>query len=285
MIYIVIPVFNRWHFTKACLASLASQTNKEFVTVVVDHGSTDGTSQSIHAGFPDVVVIKGDESMWWTAATNVGVKYALGRNADHILTLNNDLIVGRDYIGHLTSATLANPKSIIGSVSLDIDQPEKVIFAGASWNAWFAKYRSAVDLQKPYSVLKDQHTTVPTAMLPGRGTLIPATAFRDAGLFDEVHFPHYMADDDFSLRAQKLGYALIVDTNCVVFSHVGATGLNGEQRKKKKIAQLKADFTSIRSPTKLSVRWQWARKHGKSPILYFAIDIGRVVYSNLKKRL
>jgi GT2 family glycosyltransferase len=285
MIYIVIPVFNRWHFTKACLASLAGQTDKEFVTVVVDHGSTDGTSLNIQAEFPDVVVLKGDESMWWTAATNAGVKYALDKNADHILTLNNDLVVGKDYIGHLVSAALANPKSIIGSVSLDIDLPEKVIFAGSSWNAWIAKYRSAVDLQKPYSVLKGQYTTVPTAMLPGRGTLIPATAFREAGLFDEVNFPHYMADDDFSLRAQKLGYALIVDTRCVVFSHVGATGLNGELSKKKRIAQLKADFTSIRSPTKLSVRWQWARKHGKSPLLYFAIDIGRVAFSNLKKRL
>jgi GT2 family glycosyltransferase len=285
MIYIVIPVFNRWHFTKACLASLASQTNKQFVTVVVDHGSTDGTSLNILADFPDVVVLKGDESMWWTAATNVGVKYALDKNADHILTLNNDLIVAMDYIGHLASAALANPRSIIGSVSLDIDHPEKVMFAGGSWNAWIAKYRSAVDLQKPYSVLKDQYAIVSSDLLPGRGTLIPASAFREAGLFDEVNFPQYMADDDFSLRAQKLGYALIVDTNCVVFSHVGATGLNGEQRKKKRIAQLRADFTSIRSPTKLSVRWQWARKHGKSPILYFAIDVGRVVFSNLKKRL
>jgi GT2 family glycosyltransferase len=285
MIYVVIPVFNRWKFTEACLASLASQTNKAFVTVVVDHGSTDGTSINIQAGFPDVVVLQGDESMWWTAATNLGVRYALEKKADFVLTLNNDLIVGHDYIGHLLAAAMSNPKSVIGSVSLDIDQPEKVMFAGARWNAWIAKYRSAVDLQKSYSVLKSQYRSVPTAMLPGRGTLIPTGAFREAGLFDEVNFPHYMADEDFSLRAHKIGYALIVDTSCVVFCHIGATGLNGEQRKKKKLALLRADFTSIKSPTKLSVRWQWARKHGKSPLLYFAIDIARVAYSNLRKRL
>jgi GT2 family glycosyltransferase len=285
MIYIVIPVFNRWHFTKACLASLASQANKGFVTVVVDHGSTDGTSQHILAEFPEVVVVKGDESMWWTAATNAGVKYALEKNADHILTLNNDLVVGKDYIDHLASAALANPRSIIGSVTLDIDQPEKVMFSGGSWNAWIAKYRSAVDLQKAYSVLKDQYATVSSDLLPGRGTLIPATALREAGLFDEVNFPHYMADEDFSLRAQKRGYSLLVNTSCVVFSHVGATGLNGQHSKKKVIAMLMDDFTSIKSPVKLSVRWQWARKHGKSPILYFAIDLGRVVFSNLRKRL
>ena len=283
MIYIVIPVFNRWHFTKACLASLASQTNKEFVTVVVDHGSTDGTSLNILAEFPDVVVLKGDESMWWTAATNAGVKYALDKNADHILTLNNDLVVGNDYISNLTLAAGANPRSIIGSVSLDIEQPEKVIFAGTNWNAWISKYRHAIDLTKPYSVLKDQYNTISSDLLPGRGTLIPAEAFREAGLFDEVSFPHYMADEDFSLRAHKRGYSLIVDTRCVVFSHVGATGLNGGQ-KKKGVAYLKDDFTSIKSPGKLSVRWQWALKHGKAPLVYFFFDVGRLFYSNLMKR-
>jgi len=285
MIYIVIPVFNRWHFTKACLESLMVQTNKKFVVVVVDHGSSDGTSQYIHVEFPNVVVLTGDERMWWTAATNAGVKYALDKKADHILTLNNDLVVKEDYIEQLFSAAAANPRSLIGSVSLDIDQPEKVMFAGGTWNAWISKYRSAVDLQKPYSALKDRYATVASDLLPGRGTLIPATAFTEAGLFDEVNFPHYMADEDFSLRAQQLGYSLLVSTRCVVFSHVGATGLGGETSKKKTIAQLKADFTSTKSPSKFSVRWQWARKHGKAPILYFAIDVGRVVYSNLKKRL
>jgi GT2 family glycosyltransferase len=285
MIYIVIPVFNRWHFTKACLESLMAQTNGEFVTVVVDHGSTDGTSQCIRSQFPKVIVLTGDERMWWTAATNAGVKYALDKKADYILTLNNDLVVEKDYIDNLVLSAGAYPKSLIGSVSLDIDHPEKVMFAGGTWNAWISKYRSAVDLQKPYSVLKDQYPTVSSDLLPGRGTLIPATAFSEAGLFDEVNFPHYMADEDFSLRAQQIGYSLLVSTRCVVFSHVGATGLNGEAKKKKTIAHLKADFTSTKSPSKFSVRWQWARKHGKAPIIYFAIDIGRVVYSNLKKRL
>jgi GT2 family glycosyltransferase len=223
--------------------------------------------------------------MWWTAATNAGVKYALDKDADHILTLNNDLVAAKDYIGNLASAALDNPNAIIGSVSLDIDHPESIKFAGIRWNAWVSKYRSAVDINKPYSVFRGQFASVNTDLLPGRGTLIPAKAFREAGLFDEVNFPHYMADEDFSIRARKRGYALIVDTRCVVFSHVDATGLNGQHKNKKGIAHFKADFTSIKSPTKLSVRWKWALKHGKLPVMYFMIDLGRVVYSNLRKRM
>ncbi len=284
MIYIVIPVYNRWHFTKACLASLASQICREFVTVVVDHGSTDATSQNIAADFPDVVVVQGNDRMWWTSATNAGVRYALEKKADYILTLNNDLVVGNDYIGNLLLAARANPRSIIGSVSLDIDQPEKVIFSGIDWSDWNTRYRSAVDLSKPYTFLKDQYINVSSDLLPGRGTLIPADAFREAGLFDEVNFPHYMADEDFSLRARKRGYSLMVNTSCVVLSHVGATGLNGDQKKKKGLGQLKTDLTSIKSPSKLSVRWQWAIKHSRVPILYFLIDFGKVFYSNLMKK-
>ena len=51
MIYIIIPVFNRWNFTVECLNSLINQTYKKFKIIVVDHGSTDGTSFNIKNEF------------------------------------------------------------------------------------------------------------------------------------------------------------------------------------------------------------------------------------------
>jgi GT2 family glycosyltransferase len=82
MIYIVIPVFNRWQFTQPCLQSLREQTYRNFKVIVVDHGSTDGTSEYINKEFPEALVLLGNESMWWTAATNLGVKYAIEHKVD-----------------------------------------------------------------------------------------------------------------------------------------------------------------------------------------------------------
>ncbi len=60
----------------------------------------------------------------------------------------------------------------------------------------------------------------------GRGTLIPVPVFEKIGLFDIEHFPQYMADYDFSKRANYAGYKLVVSTKAVVRSIVESTGLN-----------------------------------------------------------
>jgi GT2 family glycosyltransferase len=69
MIYIVIPVFNRKHYTKDCLLSLSAQTYSVFKTIVVDDGSTDGTADMLKEEFPEVIVLKGTGNLFWTAAT------------------------------------------------------------------------------------------------------------------------------------------------------------------------------------------------------------------------
>src|ERR1700735_4536623 len=104
MLFIVIPVFNRWSFTMDCLKSLTPQSNGLFKLIVVDHGSTGCTSDNIASQFPDVIVLKGDKSMWWTAATNLGVRYALNNNASKVLTLNNDTVAEPDFIPEIFKA-------------------------------------------------------------------------------------------------------------------------------------------------------------------------------------
>ena len=60
MIHIVIPVYNRRDITRNCLLSLREQTHTDFQVVVIDDGSTDGTSEMIQKEFPEVVLLMGD---------------------------------------------------------------------------------------------------------------------------------------------------------------------------------------------------------------------------------
>lgn len=72
LIYIIIPVHNRKHFTRECLLSLRKQTFQNFKVIVVNDGSSDGTGEMIEKEFSDVILLKGDGNLWWTGATNLG---------------------------------------------------------------------------------------------------------------------------------------------------------------------------------------------------------------------
>jgi len=284
MLYIIIPVFNRWLLTQACLSSLRVQSFKQFKIVVVDHGSTDETGIAIKNEFPEVIVLNGTDTMWWTAATNLGVQYALNNSASYILTLNNDLVVESDYIFNMIKTANHNPNSIIGSISVNISNHEYIAYAGTKWIEWQAKYSSPVPINIPYSQFKIIHDLIPTDLLPGRGTLIRSSVFDTIGLYNDAEFPHYMADEEFSLRARRAGYSLLVNVKGVVFSHIIDTGLNNLHSGKKGIRYLKDTFTSIRSPNKIATRWNWA-KRSRLPIVYFTLDFGRVFVSQMIKVL
>lgn len=285
MIYIVIPVFNRLNYTKECIESLLNQTYKDFKVVVVDHGSTDGTDIYIQENFTEVVLLKGDSNMWWTGATNLGVKYVLDVSEsenDFILTLNNDLIVKENYLNEMYLTSLIYHKHLIGSFSVSIEDYETIVFAGVNWNRLTASYTSKCKSMDRYIAEKSKNLIIKTDLLPGRGTLIPLIVFKKIGLFDVNNFPHYMADEDFCLRAKYIGFESILSDSIVVFSHINATGLNTSVFNNK-IQYLANVFTSIKSPNNLYFRWRWARIHASFPPLYFFLDTARVFKSQLTK--
>ncbi|MFD2569128.1 glycosyltransferase family 2 protein [Spirosoma soli] len=279
MITIVIPVHNRRELTRRCLACLAVQTYRNHRVVVVDDGSTDGTDEMIRQQFPDVIVLKGDGNLWWTEATNVGVRYAqeydVAGEQNFVLTLNDDTEVKPDYLQTMVDAYESYKPCLIGSVSVDIDNPDKLEFAGTYSEFYFAKGGPlAAEYNYDYKELVKRATYVKSDSLPGRGTLIPMQVFTEIGLYDSKRFAHYMADIEFSVRAQKAGYKLIVNTKSLVYEYVKATGLFLNQKQSWK--SFIDSFTSIRSPTNLTVRYNFAIAHAKTKHLYFLCDVGRI---------
>ncbi|MBC8035588.1 MAG: glycosyltransferase family 2 protein [Chitinophagaceae bacterium] len=285
MIYIIIPVFNRLHFTIECLDSLRRQTITGYTIIIADDGSTDGTFEHLRRYYPEVVIVQGDGTLWWAGATNAGVKKAMTLSRDpaydFILTLNNDLVVKEGYLGNLIELAKSNPSSLIGSLSVDINQPEKIHYAGTRWNSKTARYRPSHTGSTVYKDLKKETSSIPTDLLPGRGVLIPVRVFKEIGFYDEETFPHYMADEDFSLRARKAGYTLLVATKAVVYNHIDETGL---KEKKRNFNYYKSVFTSMKSATNTRYRWNWARKHATIfPPVYFTIDLLRILKSLIAK--
>ncbi|MDO7852497.1 glycosyltransferase family 2 protein [Hymenobacter convexus] len=214
MLYVVIPVFNRWSFTQACLQSLRQQTVQDFQVVVVDDGSTDGTGEHLAREFPGVQVLPGSGQLFWTAAVNLGIRHALAQGADRIMTLNNDVVAPPDFIENALRWARRYPSALLGPVELDAATGQTV-FGGETFNFLTHQRHSLLPALPP----EDRCGLHPVTYLPGRGLLIPAAVLLSQGLFDERRLPHYLADYDFTSQARRAGFPVFVnyDTHLLTY--------------------------------------------------------------------
>jgi GT2 family glycosyltransferase len=229
MLYIVIPVFNRKKFTHDCLLSLHKQTNKQFKVIVVDDGSTDGTSQMLKEDFPEVIVIAGTGSLFWTAATNLGIQYALANGATHVMTLNNDTLARPDFIEQMYKWSAQKPDALLGALALD-SSSLKPVYGGETINWLFNSYEPLLNKlpeEQQQGIHKVTH-------FPGRGLWIPIKVFESIGLFDEKKFPHYYADYDFTHSAVRAGFEIYCNYDAKLLTYPTESG-DRQIRKKKTI--------------------------------------------------
>ena len=213
-ICIVIPVHNRIGFTVGCIKSLKKQKVKGFEIVVVDDGSTDGTSEVILKSFPEVTLLKGDGNLWWSGATNFGIKYALENDFEYIICLNNDTEVMPDYIEKMMYWAKQKPTALFSSMTYDI-ATGKPFYVGAKMNWKDAKEDYLID-----KIPKDGfHGLIEVTHLPGRGLWVPAVVFDKIGLFDAKNFPQKAADYDFTIHAAKAGFPLFCNCDAKLYDY------------------------------------------------------------------
>jgi len=228
MIYILMPAHNNKTEVLELLQCLQGQTLRDFEIVFVDDGSTDGTAQEVLNVFPRTVILTGDGTLWWTGANVLGVNHILkkAKDDDFVLLLNNDLLVDHDYLSLLLNVAQSHPRSLIGSTLVDHDN-RSFMESGV---------RFTPDLQ--LIVTRDRNLIDTTELdldvdaLPGRGTLVPVSAFRTAGNFDSRRLPHYCADYEFSVRARRAGYRLLVSHRARVYAKLNITGFSTSSEKK-----------------------------------------------------
>ncbi|SFH04515.1 glycosyltransferase family 2 protein [Pontibacter chinhatensis] len=219
MIYIVIPVFNRKHFTKECLLSLKRGTNQKYKVIVVDDGSTDGTADMLREEFPEVEVLFGDGNLFWTASVNMGIKHALQAGAEYVMTLNNDLEVAEDYIENTYNRMAEKPNAILGALEMDAGTREPA-FGGEIVDFKLNKVRYLLQ-----ELPKEQQVGLhAVSQLPGRGLLIPRAVFEKIGLLDQERFPHYVADYDFTHTALRNGFELYVNYDAKLYTYPEESG-------------------------------------------------------------
>lgn len=285
-VFVVVPVHNRLRFTRACMASLRKQTLRDFTVVVVDDGSTDGTSRTLEAEFPEVRVLSGDGSLWWTGAMNMGVGWVMRRASDDdmIVTLNDDTLPPPDYLHRLVAAQASQAGALVGSLLVSAADRQTIVDGGVRIRWPTARYSR--DHRAGLSPLRcgNHPDLYHVDVLSGRGTIIPVEAFRKVGLYDERGLRHYGADYEFSCRAQAAGFPLYVDKATILYVHEHQTGVHGAVGNRD-LRTLLRSFWDMKSANDLRLRWRFARRAcpKRWQLTYIPCDYARVIVGSVRR--
>jgi GT2 family glycosyltransferase len=245
MVYVLIPAHNNLKELIELLPRIRQQSYERIKTILVDDGSTDGTATAVAQAFPEVVVLPGDGRMWWTGANVHGVTHILqeAKEGDFILLLNNDLTIEPDYVWRLVDASLAYGRCLVGSTNVDADN-HRSMHAGVRLDD-----RLRMTVNSDEAAIQageiDDHVDV----LPGRGTLIPVEVFHTIGTFNVRKLPHYGADYEFSIRARRAGFRLIVSHRARVYSNRRMTGFDIPEKPRLSVRESRVLLFSKKSRT------------------------------------
>jgi N-acetylglucosaminyl-diphospho-decaprenol L-rhamnosyltransferase len=108
---VVIPVYDHYELTSACLEHLARQTAPHRA-IVVDDGSSDNTPARLRTDWPQATVIEQGSNGGYTRAVNRGVHAGAG---EYVVLLNNDARLRPDCLERLVQPMQQDSR--VGSVA------------------------------------------------------------------------------------------------------------------------------------------------------------------------
>lgn len=211
---VVIPNYNGIRYLRGCLESLYRLRDEaDFVVIVVDNGSSDGSCEWIRQNFPQAELIALGENTGFCHAVNMGIRQA---ETPYVILLNNDTEVKSGFIKYLLEKIQAHEN--IFSVSARMlmwDRPDLVDDAGDRYCVLGWAY--ARGKGKP-AVLYDRPAEIFAAC--GGAAIYRRSVFEEIGYFDEAHFA-YLEDIDIGYRARIYGYRSFYEPRAKVL-HAGS---------------------------------------------------------------
>ena len=214
-ISVIILNWNGKKFLKECLDSLAMQTYRDFETVLVDNGSTDGSAEYVRDSYPWVRLIALHENTGFTEGNNLGLAACDG---EYIVTLNNDTKVAPDLLAELVRPVDGDIRIGMAAAKMrNYYQPERIDAAGLKIGTNGLGYNIGVG-----ETDAGQYDGAAVFGPCGGAALYRRAMLDEVGFFDPDFFAYY-EDFDLAWRGRLAGWACVAAPGAVVYHVHSAT--------------------------------------------------------------
>jgi len=213
---IVVPVFNKYNFTRSCLKDLTRLTNDHEI-IIVDNGSTDETESSLKES-TEIVYKRYSYNMGFAKACNIGYYLA---TAPNVLFLNNDIRVRSNHedwtkpLIDKCANSLCGPTMGLLNDNLEFVMEANKKLSGKSYlSGWCIA--GSKHIWSQLDIPRKTECIITDACVPQ--------------IFSEEFGIAYFEDTDLSFRAKKIGIPLeVVSIPVVHFGRQTSSQLNTYQ--------------------------------------------------------
>jgi GT2 family glycosyltransferase/glycosyltransferase involved in cell wall biosynthesis len=216
LVSIIVPVFNHWSDTLACLESIVHFTDGQAYEVIVsDDSSTDRTPEMIKR-IEGVVCSRNDRNLGFIGSCNRAARLARGK---FLVFLNNDTIVTPGWLEALLQTFRDIPEAGLAGAKLiypdgRLQEAGGVIFRDASgWN-----YGKFDDADHPrYNFARE------VDYCSGACVMVPRALFERLGGFDSSYTPAYYEDADLAFKIREAGHKVVYQPLARIIHREGLT--------------------------------------------------------------
>jgi GT2 family glycosyltransferase len=223
VVSVIIPHLKGEDILRRCLKALQSCTYPSIEVILVDNGSTDGSSERIAGKHPGVRLIRSTVNLGYAGGCNMGLSHASGKYA---LLLNDDAEVTAGFLEPLVACMESDAsigacqpkiKSIIDSTKFD--------YAGAA-GGYLDRFGYPFCMGRIFDTVEVDRGQYddPREIFWASGAccLIRISALEETGRFDESFFAH-MEEIDLHWRMRLAGYKIMSVPSSIVHHEAGTT--------------------------------------------------------------
>ncbi len=183
-----------------------------YSVIVIDNGSTDGTTDYILSNYPNVNILRQKKNIGFGQANNIGISYALKEGADYVFLLNQDAYLQKGSLDKLVQRHKNNK-------DYGILSPIHLNGTGTRLDVGFSNYVNYAGDIDFYSNYILDNSTKPIYNLPfvnAAGWLVSRECLKNIGGFDPIFF-HYGEDVNFCQRVIYHGFKIGIVPDAKIF--------------------------------------------------------------------